>query len=284
MISVVIVSYNVKDYLEKCIQSILKFSVGSSFEIIIVDNSSTDGSNEMLKGINSKKIKLIFNGKNLGFAKAVNIGLRHSNGDFVLLVNPDTVFIENIASKLKKYIEENKMVGIIGCKVLNTDKSFQISSRRNFPYLHSLAFKLIGLSKWFPRSKIFSSYNLTYLDENIISKNISVSGSCMMFKREIIKKIGLFDERFFLYFEDTDFCFRTIKAGYKVVYYPEAQIIHHKRASSRKNILEAKNHFDQSFLEFYKKYKDEYYFNFLTLYVLIGIISLRKNIRILFKN
>ena len=284
MISVVIVSYNVKDYLEKCIQSILKFSVGSSFEIIIVDNSSTDGSNEMLKGINSKKIKLIFNGKNLGFAKAVNIGLRHSNGDFVLLVNPDTVFIENIASKLKKYIEENKMVGIIGCKVLNTDKSFQISSRRNFPYLYSLAFKLIGLSKWFPRSKIFSSYNLTYLDENIISKNISVSGSCMMFKREIIKKIGLFDERFFLYFEDTDFCFRTIKAGYKVVYYPEAQIIHHKSASSKKNILEAKNHFDQSFLEFYKKYKDEYYFNFLTLYVLIGIISLRKNMRILFKN
>ena len=284
MISVVIVSYNVKDYLEKCIQSILKFSVGSSFEIIIVDNSSTDGSNEMLKGINSKKIKLIFNGKNLGFAKAVNIGLRHSNGDFVLLVNPDTVFIENIASKLKKYIEENKMVGIIGCKVLNTDKSFQISSRRNFPYLYSLAFKLIGLSKWFPRSKIFSSYNLTYLDENIISKNISVSGSCMMFKREIIKKIGLFDERFFLYFEDTDFCFRTIKAGYKVVYYPEAQIIHHKSASSKKNILEAKNHFDQSFLEFYKKYKDEYYFNFLTLYVLIGIISLRKNMRILLKN
>ena len=106
----------------------------------------------------------------------------------------------------------------------------------------------------------------------------------MMFQKKMIKKIGLFDERFFLYFEDTDFCFRAIKAGYNVVYYPETQIIHHKGASSKKNISDAKNHFDQSFLKFFKKYKNKNFFNFITLHILIAIILIRKNIRILFKN
>ena len=129
MISIIIVSYNVKDYLKKCIQSIVKFSTNTSYEIIIIDNNSKDGSKEMLKNFFSNKINLIFNSKNLGFAKAVNIGLRHSKGDFVLLLNPDTVFIENIADKLKKYIQENRKVGIVGCKVLNKDQTFQITSR-----------------------------------------------------------------------------------------------------------------------------------------------------------
>ncbi|MAV58882.1 MAG: glycosyl transferase family 2 [Candidatus Marinimicrobia bacterium] len=284
MISIIIVSYNVKDYLEKCIQSIIKFSIKISYEIIIVDNNSMDGSNHMLKKYHSNKIKLIFNRENLGFSKAVNIGLKYSKGDFLLLVNPDTVFIENIAKRLKDFIEQNPKVGIVGCKVLNKDKTFQISSRRNFPYLYSLMFKLIGLSKWFPENKFISSYNMTYINENIISKNISISGACMMFRKKMIKKIGLFDERFFLYFEDTDFCFRAIKAGYNVVYYPETQIIHHKGASSKKNISYAKNHFDQSFLKFFKKYKHKYFFNFITLHILIAIILIRKNIRILFKN
>ena len=284
MISIIIVSYNVKDYIKKCIQSIMKFSTNTSYEIIIIDNNSKDGSKEMLKKNLSNKINLIFNSENLGFAKAVNIGLRHSKGDFVLLVNPDTVFIENIAYKLKKYIQENRKVGIVGCKVLNKDQTFQISSRRNFPYLHSLMFKLIGLSKCFPKNKFISSYNMTYLNENIISKNISISGACMMFQKKMIKNIGLFDERFFLYFEDTDFCLRAIKAGYKVVYYPEAQIVHHKGASSKKNIADAKNYFDQSLLKFFKKYKHKYFFNFITLYILLTVIIIRKNIRILFNN
>ena len=284
MISIIIVSYNVKDYLKKCIQSIIKFSTNTSYEIIIIDNNSKDGSKEMLKKNLSNKMNLIFNSENLGFAKAVNIGLRHSKGDFLLLVNPDTVFIENIADKLKKYFQENRKVGIVGCKVLNKDQTFQISSRRNFPYLHSLMFKLIGLTKCFPKNKFISSYNMTYLNENIISKNISISGACMMFQKKMIKNIGLFDERFFLYFEDTDFCLRAIKAGYEVIYYPKAQIIHHKGSSSKKNITDAKNYFDQSLLKFFKKYKHEYSFNFITLYILIAVILIRKNIRILFNN
>ena len=278
MISIIIVNYSVENYLKKCIESILKYIGEIDFEIIVIDNNSTDRSVNMLRD-NFKQIKLIKNKINLGFAKAVNLGLKKSKGRYVALVNPDAYFIENSFSICRVFLEENSNIGVIGCKVMNEDGTLQLSSRRNFPYIYSYCFKMLGISKIFPKNKIFSNYNQTYIDEDIIQETQSISGAFMMFEKKIIDKIGYFDERFFLYFEDTDFCFRAIKAGYKVIYYPLTKFFHYKSMSSKINNLNMKNYFDDSFLLFFEKYKEYYYYNFLTKIGLKLVVFFRKKNR-----
>ena len=278
MISIIIVNYSVENYLKKCIESILKYIGKIDFEIIVIDNNSTDQSVNMLLN-NFKHIHLIKNEFNLGFSKAINLGLRKSKGTYVALVNPDAYFIENSFNICKRFLKENSNIGIIGCKVMNEDGTLQLSSRRNFPYIYSYLFKILGISKFFPKSKIFSNYNQTYIDEDIIQETQSISGAFMIFEKKIIDKVGYFDERFFLYFEDTDFCIRTIKAGYKVIYYPLTKIFHYKSMSSKINNLNMGNYFDDSFLLFFEKYKDQYIYNIFTKLSLNIFIKIRKKIR-----
>ncbi len=285
MISIIIINYNVKVYLQKCIQSILKYIDLNNYEIIIVDNNSSDESVRMIKE-NFNNIKIIQNNKNLGFSKAVNIGINNSKGDFIALVNPDTIFEENSILTLKNFLINKNNIGVVGCKILNPNRTFQLSSRRGFPYILNLFYKFIGLNRIFPKSTIFSKYNQTYISEDKIQDIESVSGALMVFKKDIINHIGNFDEQFFLYFEDTDFCLRAIEAGFRVVYCPLTYIIHYKSASSRLDIINKYNHFDISFLKFYKKYKDRYSYNFMT-YIMLKIfinirIIFRKQIKILF--
>ena len=183
MISIIIVNYSVENYLKKCIESILKYLEKTDYEIIVIDNNSTDRSVNMLLD-NFKQIKLIKNKLNLGFAKAVNLGLKKSKGRYVALVNPDAYFIENSFSICRGFLEENHNIGVIGCKVMNEDGTLQLSSRRNFPYIYSYLFKILGISKLFPKSKIFSNYNQTYVDEDLIQETQSISGAFMMFEKK----------------------------------------------------------------------------------------------------
>ena len=283
MVSIIIVNYNVEYFIKKCIESIKDTISSSKYEIIVVDNNSTDNSLQILKN-NFKKITIIENENNLGFSKAVNIGIKNSSGKYIALINPDIFFVEDTLMILRKYLIENIDVGIVGCKVLNPDGTFQLSSRRSFPDIFSLFSKQVGLSMLFPNSKFFSKYNQTYISLDEIQKTDSISGACMMFKRNIIRRIGYFDERFFLYFEDTDYCLRAINAGYFVIYNPQTQIIHYKRKSSINNKTVSMHHFDESFIKFYKKYKEKYRYNFLTYLILKIIVIFRKNFRKVFSN
>ena len=258
-LSVIIVNYNVKEFLQNLIHSIEKASANISKEIIVIDNASDDGSNDLLKE-KFPQIKLIINDKNLGFGKANNIGLKKASGDYILLINPDTIVAEDTFEKMLEFFRSNPKAGLAGCKILNPDGTLQLACRRSFPGPWTSFTKVTGLSSIFPKSKLFARYNLTYLDENQTYEVDAISGSFMIMRKEVYEKVGGFDEQFFMYGEDLDLCYRIQKAGDKVFYVHTTQIIHYKGESTKRSSLDetkvfynamhlfVKKHFSSSFL------------------------------------
>ena len=151
----------------------------------------------------------------MGFAVAANIGLDYAKGQYYCLLNPDVIVSKKTFSSLISYIETHHKVGCIGPKILNSDGSFQITSKRSFPHIMTSFYKLIGLSYLFPKSRIFGKYNLTYLDENEVLKVEALSGAFMLFPSKIYDIVGKFDESFFMYGEDLDYCYRIKNSGYE---------------------------------------------------------------------
>ncbi|MCF7802742.1 MAG: glycosyltransferase [Candidatus Marinimicrobia bacterium] len=231
-LSIVIVNYNVKEFLEQSLQAIRKASVGLETEVIVVDNHSVDGSAEMLRSKFSW-VTLITNDENRGFAVASNQGIRASTGEYVLLLNPDTLVQEDTFTSMINYLDDHPDVGMAGCKILNPDGSLQLACRRSFPTIRTALPKILGLDKLFPRSRIFARYNLTYLDPDEITDVDAVSGSFMMVRRAALDEVGLLDETFFMYGEDLDWCYRFNQAGWIVRYLPITKIIHYKGESSK---------------------------------------------------
>ncbi len=272
-ISVVIVNYNVKDYLYKCLNSIINSNGNLKIEIIVVDNNSTDGSIEFLQTKFNDVIFVPLN-QNLGFGKANNIGIKKSVGKYILLLNPDTLIEDNTLINLYQFMENNIEVGVSTCKILNGDGSFQESCRRGFPTPIAAFSKLFGVQKFFPNSKILGQYNLTYLDENEINEVEAVSGSFMFFRGELLKKIGGFDEDFFMYGEDLDICYRVKKLNYKIMYVPESSTIHYKGESTkRSNINDIKVFFDAMQIFVKKHYSKSYFFlSFLRIGIFLRAI------------
>ncbi len=235
-LSVIIVNYNVKEFIYNLLPSIKKAGEGLSFEIIIVDNASSDGSVEYIRK-DFPEVNLIALDQNLGFSKANNIGLKEAKGEFLLLLNPDTLLSEDTFRVMIDFFRANPGAGLAGCKILNPDGSLQLACRRSFPGPWTSFCKVTGLSTLFPKSKIFAQYNLTYLDENATYEVDAVSGSFMMLPKAVYDKIGGLDERFFMYGEDLDWCYRVQKAGYKVCYVHSTQIIHYKGESTKKSTI-----------------------------------------------
>ncbi len=252
-LSIIIVNYNVKEFLQNLLHSIEKASRNLSTEIIIVDNTSDDGSVEFIHE-KFPDVKLIANQKNLGFGKANNIGLREAKGQFILLINPDTLVAEDTFDKMIEFFNNHPEVGLAGCKILNPDGTLQLACRRSFPGPWTSFTKVTGLSTLFPKSKIFAKYNLTYLDENQTYEVDAISGSFMMMRREVYEKIGGFDEMFFMYGEDLDLCYRVQKAGYKVFYVHSTQIIHYKGESTKRSSLDETKMFYNAMHLFVKKH------------------------------
>ncbi len=251
-ISVVIVSFNVKNYLLNCLRSVLKASAHFSVEIIVVDNDSSDGSTEAVKK-EFPEIVTIQNSQNLGFGTACNQGLSIAKGNFLLILNPDTIVEESTFEKLIPAMKSDEEIGMMGCKILNEDGSLQLACRRSFPTPWSAFSRLTGFSRLFPKSPLFASYNLTYMDENKSYQLDAISGSFMLLSRKAYESTGGFDEQFFMYAEDLDLCFRVKESGLKVVYNPEASIIHFKGKSFSKSV-DTKFHFYQAMKIFVKKH------------------------------
>ncbi len=252
-LSIIIVNYNVKEFLQNLIHSIEKASENISTEIIVVDNASTDGSNELLKS-KFPFIKLIENKINLGFGKANNIGLRIAKGNYIVMINPDAIVSEDTFSKMIKFFEENPEAGLATPKILNPDGSLQLGCRRSFPGPWTSFCRVTGLSGLFPNSKLFARYNLTYLPENQTFEVDAISGSFMMVNREVYEKVGGFDEQFFMYGEDLDLCYRIQNAGYKVFYVHTAQIIHYKGESTKRSDIDEVRIFYDAMRVFVKKH------------------------------
>ena len=256
MISVIIVNYNVKKHLSECIDSLYKFNNVQHFEIIILDNNSNEKVDDVIK--DRKNIRLHSFENNIGFSKAVNYGIKMSKGSKILLLNPDTIIITDILNIMSLYLEENVDVGVVGAKVMSPDGKYQLSSKRSFPYIYMAFVRFFYLDKLFYRSRFFGRYNYSFINNDIAMEVDSVSGACMMFRKKITDYIDDFDENFFLYFEDTDFCYRVKKHNYKVVYNPDAKIIHKKRQSFYNSDYSVNYEFFKSLYAFYIKHYDEY--------------------------
>ena len=252
-LSIIIVNFNVKEFIQNLLHSIEKATADIEAEVIIVDNASTDGSVEFIKE-RFPKVKLIANENNLGFSKANNIGLKLAQGEFILLLNPDTLVGEDTFLKMIEFFKEHPKAGLAGCKVLKPDGTFYLPCRRSFPGPWTSFCKVTGLSNLFPNNKLFARYNLTYLDENQTYEVDAISGSFMMFTREVYENVGGLDEQFFMYGEDLDFCYRIQKAGYKVYYYNETQIIHYIGESTKRSSFDETKVFYEAMHLFVKKH------------------------------
>ena len=231
-LSVVIPSYNTRELMEQALRTVDEASEGLRVQVIVVDNASRDGSQEMVEA-GFPHVELIRNDRNLGFGGANNIAFERVKGRHVLLLNSDTIVGADTLRTLVEFMDEHPEAGAAGCRILNPDGSLQLDCRRGFPTPSAAFYKLTGLSRLFPRSRRFARYNLTYLDPEETSEVDALSGSCMIVRGRVLEEVGGFDEDYFMYGEDLDWCFRMGQAGWKIYYVPATQIIHFGGASGR---------------------------------------------------
>lgn len=253
-LSIIIVNWKVKDLLEKCLRSIFEQTKNIGFEIFVVDNASGDGSVEMVRE-KFPQVDLTASTENLGFAKGNNLAAKKANGKYVLLLNPDTEILDNALEKMVKFMNNHPECGIAGCKLLNPDLSLQ-PSVRSFPTFASQVFILLKLHHLFPHSKAMYHYLMQDFDYEKTQEVDQVMGAFFMIRREVIEKIGLLDENFWIWFEEVDYCKRAKNAGWKILYTPEAKIIHHY-GQSFKQVLNVKKQkdFNKSLSYYFKKHQ-----------------------------
>lgn len=235
-LSVIIVNYNVKYFLEQCLLSVRKSSAGLAVDVTVIDNHSTDGSLDYLQP-KFPEVKFIANEGNTGFAKACNKGLEYANGEYILFLNPDTIVPEDCFEKCISFFETHVDCGAIGVKMVDGSGQFLKESKRSFPSPLTSMYKLFGLSLLFPKSKTFSRYHLGHLDKDNDHEVDVLAGAFMMIRKKVLDEVGSFDETFFMYGEDVDLSYRIQKAGYKNYYFAGTTIIHFKGESTRRGSL-----------------------------------------------
>lgn len=223
-VSVIIVNWNTRELLRNCLASIIEETRGISYEIIVVDNASADGSAAMCE-TEFPNATLIANTANRGFAAANNQGMEVAAGRYILLLNPDTIVLEQAIDRCVAYADHRPDIGVVGCQVLETDGKIQ-QTGFSFPSPWTLFLTLSGLPRVFPHLPLFSRPQLGSWDRRSERDIDVISGMFMLVRREAIREVGFMDESYFVYAEETDWCFRFWKAGWRRVFYPGAQIIH----------------------------------------------------------
>ncbi len=252
-LSVIIVNYNVEHFLEQCIDSALIAAKYVSTEIIVVDNNSVDGSLRMM-GEKFPDMMLIANKDNVGFSKANNQGIRISKGEYVLLLNPDTIVEADTFEKVVAFMDSHPDAGGLGVKMLDGKGRFLPESKRGLPTPQSAFYKMFGISKIFPKSKKFASYHQGHLSNDETHKVEILAGAFMLMRKTVLDKVGLLDEDFFMYGEDIDLSYRIILGGYNNYYFADTRIIHYKGESTKKNTVNYVYVFYNAMVIFAKKH------------------------------
>lgn len=232
-LSVIIVNYNVKYFLEQCLHSVSRAAEGIETEIFVVDNNSADGSKDYLEPL-FPYVKFIWNDKNLGFGKANNIALKSATGDHVLFLNPDCILPEDCFTKCLRFFKLHEDCGALGVRMIDGSGRFLKESKRSFPSARASMYKVSGLAKLFHRSKTFAAYYAGNLDEHKTNLVEVLAGAFLMISKRMAIETEGFDERFFMYAEDIDLSYRIIKAGKRNYYFPEICIIHFKGESTQR--------------------------------------------------
>jgi len=286
-LSVIIVSYNVRHFLEQCLLSVRKASEAIDCEVFVVDNNSADGSCSMVKS-EFPEVKLIMNFVNSGFSAANNQVLKIASGRYILLLNPDTIVEEDTFRKCIVFMDAHPDAGATGVMMIDGKGRLLPESKRALPTPKTAFFKIFGLSFLFPKSRLFNRYYLGHLDDNKISKAEIISGAFMFLNREAVIKTGYLDEDYFMYGEDVDYSYRLIKAGYNNYYFPEIKIIHYKGESTTKEDLNVFINFYNAMLLFVRKHFVEGTMKPFILLIQVAIFFrailslLRRVLRILF--
>lgn len=242
-----------RHFLHQCLQSVFRSDVNFNFEVIVVDNNSVDGS-QLLISQEFPQVDYIYNHENIGFGKANNIGIEKSKGEYVLLLNPDTVIAEETLQNCVNKMSTDSNIGALGCKMVDGSGEFLKESKRGFPTVLSSFFKLSGLSTLFSRSSFFNSYNQGHIDQNQTAEVDVLCGAMMLIRADILKGLKGFDPDFFMYGEDIDLSYRIKESGKKILYYPETSIVHYKGESSKRNKLKYYKMFYEAMIVYVKKH------------------------------
>lgn len=264
-LAVIILNYNTRDLLRACLRTVYASQGALSFDVCVVDNASPDGSAAMVR-TEFPQATLIASDRNGGFSYGNNLGLRHFGfadqpgaGDlsitprYVLLLNPDTEVPPTALADMVAFMDRRPSCGVTGCKLVRPDGSLDLACRRAFPSPEVSAYRMVGLSKLFPKSPRFARYNMTFLDPDLLTEVDAVVGAFMVVRGMAIHQIGLLDEAFFMYGEDLDWAFRIKQIGWQVWYNPAVTVLHVKEAAS-KSSLKARQEFYRAMEIFYCKH------------------------------
>ncbi len=275
-LSVIIVNYNVRDLLLNAIVSLRRALHDIEGEIIVVDNGSSDGAVEVLQKDHSDVVTIPVD-RNLGFGAANNLGIEQAKGEYILILNPDTIVQEDTLHVMLAFMEEHPKAGAVGCKIVHPDGTLDPAAKRGFPSPWSSFSRVFGLSKLFRQSRLFGGYNLTWIDDETTSKVESLSGSFMFFRGSVLRELGGFDTDFFMYGEDLDLCWRANKVGWQIWYHPGTSIVHIGGESTRRSSLDSIAMFYDAMIIFAQKH---FRSPFLLFLVRLGIQLRRGSARI----
>ncbi len=269
-LSIIVLNYNTKQLTLNCLESIRNSVTEYLYEIILVDNHSTDGSIEAFER-HYPEIELIRNQVNVGFSKGNNQAMKIARGRYVLLLNSDTIVNSDTLDVMLQFMDQQPTVGAAGCKVVLPDGSLDKACRRGFPTPSASFYYAFGFAKLFPRVPRFNQYQLSYLDPDQDYPVDCLVGAFMMVRREVIDQVGMLDEDFFMYGEDIDWCYRIKEAGWGIHYYPYTEIVHYKGASSRRRPFKIIYEFHRAMILFHKKHYEKKYSWVVNLLVYAGV-------------
>ena len=264
-VSVIIVAWNVRDFLQNCLESIYKETKGIEFEVIYVDNASEDKSVEMVRE-HFPQANIIQNMQNKGFAEANNQGIKAAKGRYVLLLNSDTVILDNAIAITVEFADTHPEAAVVGCKVLNPDKTLQPTCFM-FPSILNMLLSTSYLYKLFRKSKFFGRERMTWWDRNDTREVDVATGCYMLVRREAIDQVGVLDKRYFIYTEETDWCYRFKKNGWKILFTPETQIIHYGGQTTEQMSEKFRLQLSGSMLIFMKLHRSKLTFTFARLLI-----------------
>ncbi len=260
-LSIIIVNWNAKIYLAKCLESVISESKEYKIELIVVDNYSTDKSVEYLKE-NFPEVIVIQNNRNLGFSKANNIGISRSKGKFLCLINPDVILHKNCIGNMIRYLKTHAEIGILGPQILGINGKIQRSCTR-FPSLWKSLCSAFALDSLFPRIELFSSFALNHWSHDSLREVDVIKGCFWLINRRSLNAVGLLDERFFMYAEDIDWCKRFWEEGYSVVFFSNAKVVHYGGASSSNDAVRFYIEMKRANLQYWMKYNEKISSRFL---------------------
>ncbi len=273
-ISVVVVSWNTKQLLKDCISSLMVElgSLGLESEIFVIDNDSKDGSGEMIAN-EFPSVNLIQNTENVGFGRACNQGIEKSLGEYVFLLNPDTVVLPGSIAQLLEFADQHPKLGIVAPQLLNTDGTVQRSCRA-FPSISGMFYELSGLSRIFPNVKRFREYKMLDFDHKHLMQVDQPEGAGLLIPKRVLDEVGTFDENFFMLFEEVDLCFRIKKAGWEIWFNPDSKITHHYGQSIKKVKAKMIIHSHKGMYYYWSKHHNNWYYQLFKPFFATMLFSL----------